>query len=89
MSFRFPQDRRTRVVGATSALLVAAFAAGGLLASDHKDGPITTENPAIDIADVYAFRSPTNPENLVLVMNVHGFIPPAEAGSVTLDPRLL
>ena len=88
MSIRIPQDRRTRV-GALTALMVGVLAAGGLLASDHKDGPITTENPAIDIADVYAFRSPTNPDNLVLVMNVHGFIPPAEAGSVALDPRLL
>lgn len=79
---------RLRVAAAATVVLAAA-AAGGLLASDHKDGPITTDNPAIDIADVYAFVSPTNRENLVLVMNVHGFIPPAEAGAVSFDSRLL
>lgn len=80
---------RGRTRAAAAAVTMLALAAGAVVASDHKDGPITTENPAIDIADVYAFRSPANPANLVLVMNVHGFIPPAEAGAVSFDPRLL
>ena len=88
MSIRIPQDRRTRA-GAVVALLAGGLAAGGLLASDHKDGPITGAHPAIDIADLYAFRSPATPENLVLVMDVRGFIPPAEARSTRFDPRLL
>lgn len=70
-------------------LLAVGAVSGGLVASDHKDGPITTDNPAIDIADVYAFRSPADAGRVVLVMNVHGFIPPAEAGSVAFDPTLL
>ena len=40
---------------ATGALVLVAVVSGGLIASDHKDGPIATANPAIDIADVYAF----------------------------------
>ncbi|HEV2149358.1 MAG TPA: DUF4331 family protein [Longimicrobiaceae bacterium] len=89
MAAPFPLDGRTRAAAPVFLLLLGALAAGGLVASDHKDGPVTTDNPAIDIADVYAFRSPTDPGSLVLVMNVHGFIPPAEAGSVSFDPGLL
>lgn len=84
------RSRRRWYAAAFFAVLLAGGAAGGrLVASDHKDGPITTENPAIDIADVYAFRSPADDGRVVLVMNVHGFIPPAEAGSVAFDPTLL
>ena len=82
-------SRARRHWRAASVLLVAGAVTGILSASDHKDGPITTENPAIDIADVYAFRNPNNPANLVMVMNIHGFVPPAEAGRVALDPTLL
>lgn len=84
-----PFSRSLLLVVVAGAALTALGLGKWLVASDHKDGPITTENPSIDIADVYAFRSPANPDNLVLVMNVHGFIPPAEAGSVALDPTLL
>jgi hypothetical protein len=80
---------RWRAAATASFLLVGGIVTGSLLASDHKDGPITTENPAIDIADVYAFQSPNDAGNLVLVMTVHGFIPPAEAGGVSFDPTLL
>lgn len=80
--------RTTVLLGLCAAAL--AFGAGGwLMASDHKDGPITGAHPPIDIADLYAFRSPTDPDNLVLVMDVRGFIPPSEAASTRFDPRLL
>lgn len=46
-------------------------------------------HPPINIADLYAFRSPANPANPVLVMGVRGFIPPADAGSTRFNPRLL
>ena len=70
-----------------------AAAAGGLAhrarAADHRDSAILTANPARDIADVYSFRSPANPNNLVLVMTVSGLIPPAEASTTFLDPAVL
>lgn len=41
-------------------------------ASDHYDGPKTTLDNAADVADVYAFVSPSDPRKLVVIMNVHG-----------------
>lgn len=89
MTIPTPPRGRRIALGLAVTAAAGLGAVGWLTASDHKDGPITTPNPAIDLADVYAFRSPLRPENLVLVMTVHGFIPPAETRSVSFDPRLL
>lgn len=85
--------RRTRSLGPF--LLIAALAAAGVglarwaRAADHRDSTVLTANPARDIADVYSFRSPATPGNLVLVMTVSGLIPPAEASTTFLDPGVL
>jgi hypothetical protein len=44
------------------------FGAG---AADHKDSPATAGDPAADITDIYAFRSPANNNNLVAILNVN------------------
>ncbi len=41
-------------------------------ASDHIDGIQTGIDIGADITDVYSFTSPSDPEKLVLIMNVHG-----------------
>ncbi|NQY99984.1 MAG: DUF4331 family protein [Bdellovibrionales bacterium] len=40
-------------------------------ASDHIDGPITTEHAISDLADFYMFPSPSRDNHLVLIMNTH------------------
>jgi len=74
-------------------LLLATAAALGLTrwmqASDHKDSALLAADPAADIADVYTFRSPVNPDNIVLAMTVSGFIPPSEASTTFFDPNVL
>ncbi len=73
-------------------LLVAAAGLGVtrfITASDHKDSMLLAGDPAADIADLYTFRSPTNPANVVLVMTVSGFIPPSEASTTFFDPNVL
>ena len=40
-------------------------------AADHLDSPSVQPNGSLDINDVYAFQSPTNPNNAVLVMTVN------------------
>jgi hypothetical protein len=52
---------------------VAMLAVVVVRAADHLDSPVATNDPAADIADVYAFTSPENATNLVLVMNVAPF----------------
>ena len=74
-------------------LLLAIPAALGLTrwieASDHKDSALLAADHAADIADVYTFKSPVNPDNVVLVMTVSGFIPPSEASTTFFDPGVL
>jgi len=74
-------------------LALAGFAAFGVArwvgASDHRDSALLTADRAADIADVYVFKSPANPNNVVLAMTVLGFIPPSEAGTTFFDPNVL
>ncbi len=74
-------------------LLLATAAALGvtrwITASDHKDSALLAADHAADIADVYTFRSPVNPDNVVLAMTVSGFIPPPEASTTFFDPNVL
>ncbi|WP_353432981.1 DUF4331 family protein [Polynucleobacter sp. MWH-UH23A] len=38
--------------------------------SDHVDGPRSMADPSIDLTDIYAFTSPEDPSNTVIVINV-------------------
>ena len=76
-------------LGLLSALLLSAFAAGVSSAADHRDSPgLSMTLPAspdirsLDINDVYLFRSPTNPNNTVMMMTVNPLIAPGETGGV-------
>ena len=82
-----PKARRWLAAGAAVALAVGAFAVAR--SADHRDSALLTASPAEDIADVYAFRSPTNPNNLVLAMTVSGLLPPSEVGMAGFDPSVL
>jgi hypothetical protein len=44
-----------------------------VFASDHLDGPRVIADPQADIADVFAFTSPTDPSHVVLAMTVTPF----------------
>src|SRR5213593_156056 len=76
-----------------AAVLLVLVAAAGITrwikASDHKDSALLAADHAADIADVYTFRSPVHPDNVVLVMTVSGFIPPSEASTTFFDPNVL
>jgi hypothetical protein len=58
--------------------LVAGAAIFSVDAADHRDSPTVEGDPAADITDVYAFRSPENDDNLVVALGVNGLTPPAE-----------
>src|SRR5438034_4051622 len=76
-----------------AAVLLVLVAAAGITrwikASDHKDSALLAADHAADIADVYTFKSPVSPDNVVLVMTVSGFIPPSEASTTFFDPNVL
>src|SRR6185312_11489896 len=46
--------------------------------SDHISGPRALADPIADITDLYAFPSPAQPQNLVLVMNTLPFAQPSD-----------
>ncbi len=48
---------------------------GLALASDHFDSPLANRDLRKDITDIYAFRSPANPDNLVAILNVSAHAP--------------
>ncbi len=81
--------RKALVVLLMVGAAVGIGSAGWLVAADHIDSPLVTDDAGADIADVYTFESPTNPNNVVLAMTLHGFIPPEESGISIFDPRVL
>lgn len=69
--------------------LAAAVTAVAIKAADHRDSTLLTANPSVDINDVYAFKSPTNPANVVLAMTVSPFVAPSENGTRFFEPNAL
>ena len=77
-----PAGRATRAALWIAAIavitVVALIAFRPLEGADHTDAPGATGDPAADITDVYAFRSPENPDNLVVVVNVNPLTAPPQ-----------
>lgn len=48
-----------------------------VFASSHREAPLISNDPLADNTDLYAFKSPTNPENVVLIANYIPFEHPA------------
>jgi hypothetical protein len=69
--------------------LVPALVLGRARGSDHADTPFIAANPGLDLTDVFIFPSPTNTNNVVLVMNVHPLIPTGQGTGVFFDPTVL
>jgi hypothetical protein len=79
-------------------LLLVMLLSGGLLgapvpgaqAADHGDAPNASNDAAADINDVYAFRDPNDPNQVVLILTFRGFIPSGEnANFGQFDQRIL
>jgi hypothetical protein len=75
--------RNTRAL--TSALLLslavllgstALLALNSAHGADHRDGPAATGSAPLDITDLYAFRSPTANDDLVVALGVNGLTTP-------------
>lgn len=54
---------------AIAGLFIAGVSNNYLESSSHREAPNIANDPLADNTDVYAFRSPTNPENVVIVAN--------------------
>jgi hypothetical protein len=82
-------------VVALATVVIAALAAvlGGsalrpATASSHREAPLISEDPAADLTDVYAFRSPDKPNTVTLLANViPGEDPAAGPNWYTFSPN--
>ena len=58
-------------------------------AADHRDGPRISNDISADIADLYFFLDPNDPNRAILIGTLSGFIVPGEAvNSGIFDPTL-
>lgn len=66
-----------KIKHAALAVLVCLGLAQSSLASSHREAPLISTDPLADNTDLYAFRSPTNQEKIVLIANYIPFEHPA------------
>src|SRR5829696_4262700 len=57
---------RLRLVAVVTCLSVCGAV---LMSSSHREAPLIADDPQADNTDLYAFRSPANPEKIVLIAN--------------------
>lgn len=85
-------SRRKRALLALVVLAAPAFtlfAINRARGSDHADTPAIAAAPGTDLTDVYIFPSPTDPNNVVLAMNVHPLIASGAGPTTPFDPNVL
>jgi hypothetical protein len=81
---------------AISAVTVSLVGPVGMLASSHREAPITALDPTADITDLWAFRSydssgnDTSPPSITMIMGVNPFEEPANGPNwFPFDPQIL
>src|SRR5438105_5123088 len=79
-----------------AAVMGIVIAPDGLLASSHREAPITSLDQKADITDIYAFRSydaqghDTNPPSITMILCVDPFLEPANGPTwFPFDPNVL
>ena len=70
MSKKSTFSRGLKLIAGLSCLAVFSIL---LTSSSHREAPLISNDPLADNTDLYAFRSPENPERLVIIAN---YIPP-------------
>ena len=87
MQFRSMGRRRFAIASLVTLSAVALIGVGVARASDHQDNPLVELNPAMDMSDVYAFPGATG--RIVLVLNSHPLLTPAQTPGASFDPNIL
>ncbi len=80
---------RPKLLAASGLLLISMVPIAPLQASDHADTAENYNRPGADLSDVFLFPSPTDNNNVVLVMVVHPMIPAGQGTAVAFDPNVL
>lgn len=59
----------TYLVGKTGILAVLFFLTSNMFASSHREAPLISSDPQADNTDLYAFRSPDDPNTITIIAN--------------------
>jgi len=70
-SFMKQFPRTIWVLSRSLAALVFLFSAALLTASSHREAPLISNDPLADNTDLYAFRSPDNPDMITIIVRIH------------------
>jgi len=57
--------------------------------ADHRDAPLSSEDPSADVNDVFVFVSPTDSSKVIFAMTVNGFSVPAVRSSYSFGNDVL
>src|SRR5215831_7444355 len=72
------------------ALALPLLFPGGLLASSHREAPITALDRTADVTDWYAFVSYDHPDRVTMILNVDPFLEPSNGPNYfPFDPNVL
>ncbi len=66
----------TYLVGKTCLLAIMFFLNSDLFASSHREAPLISSDPQADNTDLYAFRSPDDPNTITIIANYIPFESP-------------
>ena len=61
--------RLEKQVGVFFFMLLLLFTGISIFASSHREAPLISNDPLADNTDLYVFRSPDNPDNIVIIAN--------------------
>lgn len=82
---------KRKILGA--GLIAIALTGGIIFAADHIDAPAVTgpssTSPGNDITDIYAFQSPANNANMVLVLNTQGLLSPVASSTAQFPNNVM
>lgn len=74
----------------TAGLLLSMLASLAVGAAGHREAPLTAIDTKADIIDWFAFVSYDNPTKVTMILNVEGFLHPANGpGGHPFDPEIL
>src|SRR5882724_10932565 len=88
MQFRISRRGQLGLAMAAAVGLLGASGVRHARASDHQDNPLVELNPAMDMADFYAFPG-SAADRVVLAMDTRPLLSPASTAGASFDPNIL
>jgi len=70
-------------------VVLVAMPWGIVRSADHRESPLSSQDPAADINDVFVFLSPNDSTKVIFAMTVNGFAVPAVRSSYSFGPDVL